>query len=319
MPSSRARTGAPRTWVALVIAAFALLLVLSGCEVGAAPPPTPTAVPSPTAPPTNTPLPVIPTNTPLPTNTPVPPATSTPAPTLVAERVKNNFVPILTYHDIRAFQKSDTDNDKGYIVPPSVFENTLKYLKDKGYTSVVSQQVYDYYAYGKPLPPKPIMLSFDDNDGTQYTNALPLLKKYGFNATFFIMTVTIDKENYMTAEQLKEMDKLGYDLQPHTWDHNVVTKYTTEADWQRQIVEPKKTLEELLGHPTPFFAYPYGIYSSEAAQKIKQYGYKAAFRLSQDMDPDNGPATESLFAIKRYIANPFFTDEQLEAVLAGNW
>lgn len=322
MPFSSTGFRVPARCVAFLMAAFALLLALSGCDAGSAPA-TPTAVPTvpPTlAPPTNSPVPVIPTNTvpPLPTNSPVPVATNTPDPALIAERAKT-YIPNLCYHHVRDFRKSDTGDDKAYIVPPHIFEDTLKYLKKEGYTGVVSQQVYDYYAYGKPLPPKPIVLSFDDNDGTQYTNALPLLKKYGFNATFFIMTVTVDKENYMTTEQLKELDKAGYDLQPHTWDHHMVTKYKTDDDWQQQIVEPKKMLEDMLGHPTPFFAYPYGIYSAQAAEKLKSYGYKAAFRLNENMDDDNGPKTDALFAIKRYIANPFFTTDQLEQVLQGTW
>ena len=95
------------------------------------------------------------------------------------------------------------------------------------------------------------------------------------------MTVTIDKENYMTADQLKQLDKEGLDLEPHTWDHHMVTGYKTDADWQRQMVEPKKTLEDLLGHPTPFFAYPFGVYNAEASQKIGDLGYKGAFRLAE--------------------------------------
>ncbi len=230
------------------------------------------------------------------------------------------FIPNLCYHHIRDFKKSDAPDDRAYIVPPSKLEATLKLLKERGYASVSSEQVYQYYANGKPLPTdKPIVLSFDDNDGTQYTNAVPLLKKYGFSATFFIMTVTVDKENYMTTDQIKELDRAGHDVQPHTWDHHMVTKYKTDADWQQQIVEPRQFLEKLLGHPTPYFAYPYGVYSAEAAEKIKSYGYKAAFRLSENMNDPKGPKTDPLFAIKRYIANPYFTDEQFDQVLLGNW
>lgn len=222
---------------------------------------------------------------------------------------------MLAYHHIRDWVAADTEDDRGYIVPPATFEATLKYLKDNGYHSVVAEQVYDYYAFGKPLPSKPIMLSFDDSNDNQYTNGVPLLKKYGFTATFFIMTVTLDRENYMTSDQIKELDKEGFDIEPHTWDHRQVTTYKTEEDWQKQIVQPKKTLEDLLGHPTPFFAYPYGVYDAASAAKIKSYGYKAAFRLREDMDDKADP----LFAIKRYIANPYFTPDQFQAVLEGNW
>lgn len=224
-------------------------------------------------------------------------------------------MPVLCYHHIRAWRASDAKEDRAYIVPPAKFEEQLKYLKENGYHAVVAQQVYDFYASGKPLPDKPIMLSFDDDDDNQYTTALPLLKKYGFNATFFIMTVTIDKENYMTAEQIKELDKEGYDIEPHTWDHHMVTQYKTDEDWQQQIAGPKKTLEDMLGHPTPFFAYPFGVYDAPSAQKIKSLGYKGAFRLNEVMDDKTDP----LFAIKRNIANPYFTTEQFQLVLEGNW
>ncbi|HEX9990613.1 MAG TPA: polysaccharide deacetylase family protein [Chloroflexia bacterium] len=290
-------------WLALALLA---LMALAACDTSPAATPTPiepTALP--TSPPTNTPEPE-------PTATPTIEATPTPSPIPASER---GFVPILCYHHIRDWTSDDKGDDRAYVVPPDILEDTLKYLKENGYNSVTSGQVYEYYANGKPLPEKPIMLSFDDSDDNQYANAVPLLKKYGFNATFFIMTVTIDKENYMTSEQLKDLDKQGFDLQPHTWDHHMVTQYETEEDWQKQIVEPKRTLEELLGHPTPYFAYPFGVYNKEAAEKLKSYGYKAAFRLREVMDDETDP----VFAITRYIANPFWTQDQFESVLAGEW
>ena len=291
-----------RGFVLAIICLFALWF-LAACDMGAIAQPTPIE-PTPTVAPTDTPEP--------PTNTPKPPETPTSTPIPVSER---GYVPILCYHHIRDWVKSDTTEDRAYIFPVDDFEAQLKYLKERGYVGVTAPQVYEYYANGVPLPEKPVMLSFDDNDVNQYTNAVPLLRKYGFNATFFIMTVTIGQENYMTGEQLKELDGEGFDIQPHTWDHHMVTQYETDDDWELQVAGPKETLEELLGHETPFFAYPFGIYDSASAEKIKTYGYKAAFRLREDMDD----TTDPLFSIKRYIANPFFTDEQLDLVLEGNW
>jgi peptidoglycan/xylan/chitin deacetylase (PgdA/CDA1 family) len=291
-----------RGFVLSIICLFALWF-LAACDMGAIAQPTPIE-PTPTVAPTDTPEP--------PTSTPKPPETPTSTPIPVSER---GYVPILCYHHIRDWVKSDTTEDRAYIFPVDDFEAQLKYLKERGYVGVTAPQVYEYYANGVPLPEKPVMLSFDDNDVNQYTNAVPLLRKYGFNATFFIMTVTIGQENYMTGEQLKELDEEGFDIQPHTWDHHMVTQYETDDDWELQVAGPKETLEELLGHETPFFAYPFGIYDSASAEKIKTYGYKAAFRLREDMDD----TTDPLFSIKRYIANPYFTDEQLDLVLEGNW
>ncbi|HKP52504.1 MAG TPA: polysaccharide deacetylase family protein [Chloroflexia bacterium] len=281
-----------------------VLWAVVGCDSGTPTNPTPLAPTAiPTAPPTNT-------TEPIPTATTV--ATPTPSPIPVSER---KFVPIFCYHHIRDWEKSDSEDDRAYIVPPSDLEAQLKWLKEDGYHSVSSEQVYEYYANGRPLPDKPIMLTFDDNDDNQYTNALPLLTKYGFKATFFIMTVTIGQENYMNAVQLKELDREGHDIQPHTWDHHLVTQYETDEDWQLQIAGPKKELETLLGHPTPFFAYPFGIYNAQVVEKLKSYGYKAAFRLRDIEDPDADP----VFAIKRYIANGYWDLDQFKLVTEGGW
>jgi peptidoglycan/xylan/chitin deacetylase (PgdA/CDA1 family) len=293
----------------LLVAMFGLL---AGCGENA-PTPTPIEPTVTAAPPPPPPSPTeAPTSTPEPAATPTTAATATPDAIPVSERV---FVPVLCYHHIRDWEGTDTEEDRAYIVPPSLLEEQLMWLKDNGYTGVTSGQVYEYVKNGRPLPPKPIMLSFDDNDDNQYTNAVPLLKKYGFNATFFVMTVTMDKENYMTSEQLIELDKEGFDIQPHTWDHHIVTEYTTEEDYTRQLVEPKKTLEDLLGHPTPYFAYPFGIYDKTAADKLEEIGYEGAFRLRELMDDEVKPE----FAIKRYIANSYWTPDQFETVITGEW
>jgi peptidoglycan/xylan/chitin deacetylase (PgdA/CDA1 family) len=290
------------------LVAVLILLTLAACgDVAPTPtpvPPEPTATSVPPPPPTDTPVP-------LPTDTP----TVEPTPTFVALRVEERgFVPVLCYHHIRDWVDTDTEDEKAYIVPPSLLEEQLQWLKDNGYTGVVANDVYEYVKYGKPLPPKPVMLSFDDNDDNQFTNARPLLQKYGFNATFFVMTVTMDKENYMTSEQLVQMDKEGFDIQPHTWDHHTVVQYTPE-DFIKQIKEPKETLEKLLGHETPFFAYPFGLYDKAAADELAKYGYKGAFRLRDVQDDEVAPE----YAMKRYIANAYWTMDQFATVVEGGW
>ena len=267
-----------RSTLLSVLMPVILAVLLTGC-LGSADVPTPIPTPTDAAPPTET-------SQPQPTLTAIPMGTPTPMPIPLAERT---FVPVMCYHHVRDWVKSDTEADRPYIMAPAKLEAELKYLKDNGYQAVTSEQVYEYYANGKPLPEKPIMLSFDDDDENQYTNGLPLLDKYGFKATFFIMTVTMDKENYMTTQQIKDLDRRGHDVQPHTWDHHIVTQYKTDDDWQLQIAGPRKTLEDLLGHPTPFFAYPYGVYDAASADKLKQYGYKAAFRLKEVMDDKADP------------------------------
>ena len=84
------------------------------------------------------------------------------------------------------------------------------------------------------------MLSFDDEDENQYTNGLPLLKKYGFKATFFIMTVSIDKENYMTARQIVDEFFPGTGISPEWVTRNVPGRIKLghrTVLWKRSAVE----------------------------------------------------------------------------------
>ena len=67
----------------------------------------------------------------------------------------------------------------------------MQMLADSGYHTILPDQLYAYLNTGAPLPPKPVMLTFDDGDLDQYETALPILDKHGFKGAFFIMTVAI--------------------------------------------------------------------------------------------------------------------------------
>ena len=67
-------------------------------------------------------------------------------------------------------------------------------LSDSGYNTILPDQLYAYLNEGKPLPKKPIMLTFDDTVLDQFTVVNPTLKKYGYKAAYFIMTVSIGKK-----------------------------------------------------------------------------------------------------------------------------
>src|SRR5215217_7286984 len=100
-------------------------------------------------------------------------------------------VPILCYHQIRDWRAKDSKNAKDYIVPVAAFKEKIKSLADSGYHTILPDQLYAYLTTGAKLPSKPIMLTFDDTDLDQFTIAAPELKKYGFKAVYFIMTVSI--------------------------------------------------------------------------------------------------------------------------------
>src|SRR5690606_33296191 len=118
-------------------------------------------------------------------------------------------VPILCYHQIRDWRATDSKSAKDYIIPINTFKEHIKMLADSGYHTVLPEQVYNYLVYGDPLPAKPVMLTFDDADLDQFTVAAPELRKYGFKAVYFIMTVSLGRPNDMTREQVKQLSDEG--------------------------------------------------------------------------------------------------------------
>src|SRR5882724_636948 len=205
-------------------------------------------------------------------------------------------VPILCYHQVRDWKPTDSKMAKDYIMPPASLREQLKMLADSGYHTILPDQLYAYLTTGAALPSKPIMLTFDDTDEDQYTEAFPDLKKHGFKGVFFIMTISLGKlPHYMTKDQVKELYNAGNVIGSHTWDHHNVKKYQGN-DWAIQIDKPTKQLEAITGTPIRYFAYPFGLWNPQAIPELKKRGFVAAFQLADKRDPN-----DPLFTIRRII------------------
>lgn len=218
-------------------------------------------------------------------------------------------VPILCYHNIKELSANAGEMTKTYTVTPANFAQQMKALSDEGYHSILPDQLYEYLVHDAPLPSNPIMITFDDTRGEQYSLGAAEMKKYGFKGVFFVMTVSIGRPNYLTKEQIKNLSDGRNTVAAHTWDHHMVTKYSGE-DWNNQLVKPKKTLEDIIGKPVTYFAYPFGLWNKEAIPEIKKSGYQMAFILSTKRD-----SIDPLYTIRRIIvAGQWSTPSVMKAI-----
>jgi peptidoglycan/xylan/chitin deacetylase (PgdA/CDA1 family) len=187
-------------------------------------------------------------------------------------------VPVLCYHHIKDWKPNEKASLKLLLVPVANFKAQIKSLADSGYHTITPDEYYAYLTTDAPLPSKPVMITFDDTDGEQYTIGAAELNKYHFKGVFFIMTIALNKKNYMSATQLKELSDEGHVIAVHTWDHNRVDKYT-EKDYEKEFIKPKKELEAITGKPVDYFAYPYGLEDPKIFPVLQQEGFKAAYQL----------------------------------------
>lgn len=180
---------------------------------------------------------------------------------------------VLEYHGIG----SHPDWPQGMVIAPVTFEKHLQYLQQKGYHMVTVAELAERLASGKNVE-KYIALSFDDGYTDNYTEAFPLLKKYGARGTFSVINSKIGGDIYMNAAQLKEMRAAGMEIASHTFSHNRLEDIDSiYLDWE--IGTSKYDLEKRLlpkDEEVYTLAYPCGSYNGLVIAKLKQFGYRAA-------------------------------------------
>lgn len=199
-------------------------------------------------------------------------------------------VPILEYHNSAYVKKWP------WSLNPGQFEEEMAWLHQHDFHSVTLQQVYNAYRYGTKLPSKPFVITFDDGHVSNYTMGYPILKKYGFKATEFVVTGAIGKKGFLSKKDLLAMQNSGvFDIESHSVHHPHLAKISKKKVLY-EVTQSKKTLSKLLGRPVNFFCYPYGSYNDQVVQAVKQAGYLLATTVHHGYAD---PATQNPLTLPR--------------------
>ena len=186
-------------------------------------------------------------------------------------------VPILTYHYIGNNPHPGKDPLRDNLsVTPDKFDSQMRYLSQAGYNTITFDMLYSALKGRGSLPPKPILLTFDDGYIDFYVNAFPILRQYNLKATSFLPTGKVGTSYYLHWDQIKEMDATGLiSFEAHSLDHLALTALS-DSQLNFQLRESKKRLEEQLGKKVNFMAYPYGASDARVWRAVKDAGYLAA-------------------------------------------
>ncbi len=238
--------------------------------------------------------PAVPTATdaPLPTNTALPTSTTTVAATLTATPGTPTAtftpteppplptpsgvyswtlqVPILMYHYI-SVPPADADIYRTDLsVAPENFRAQLQYLADSGYQTVDLYDLTLAITAKRDLPPKPVIITMDDGYRDNYDNAFPLLKEFGMQATFFVVTQFIDegREDYMTWDMVKEMAAAGMRIEPHSKTHPDLSGQPYDYVLY-EILSAQQTIAAQIGYTPRYFCFPGGRYDATTIQVLQ--------------------------------------------------
>lgn len=191
---------------------------------------------------------------------------------------------ILMYHMVA---QPRSEAERRWACPPRRFESHMRALRRAGFEPVSLAQIQAHLAGGASLPERAVAVTLDDGFADNHTNALPVLARQRIPATVFLAVSALGGDNrWMSAagypsrpmldwEQIREMQDAGIAFGSHTLSHPRLSTLDREAA-RAEIEGAKAVLEERLGAPVDTFAYPYGDWSGETVELVREAGHRLA-------------------------------------------
>lgn len=238
-------------------------------------------------------------------------------------------LPIVMYHQIT---KSENRVGK-YVVTDKQFEKDLQYLKSQGYESINMTQLINYVKKGEALPPKPVMITFDDGHESFYEYIIPLLEKYDMKAVMSVVgdytdiyTKTPDHHlsySYLTWSEIEELTKNEHaEIQNHTYymhknssarrgckNNKNESLQDYEIALNNDIGKLQKEIFQRTGWRPNTFTYPYGFMSEESEKILKAMGFEATLTCTEKLNIITHDE-KCLFSLGRYNRANGKTSEQ---------
>jgi peptidoglycan/xylan/chitin deacetylase (PgdA/CDA1 family) len=178
-------------------------------------------------------------------------------------------VPILEYH-VLGEAPADAPYPELYVERPD-FRHQLEWLDEHGYQAVTLDQVEEAWYEGGTLPPKPVVLSFDDGYRPQFTFALPQLRKHGWAGVLNLKAEGSD----LYESNVKAMIAAGWELASHTIHHSDLTTLDA-AGLEEELDESKEMLEDEFHVEVKNFCYPAGEFDETVIAAVEAAGYVGA-------------------------------------------
>ena len=184
-------------------------------------------------------------------------------------------VPVLNYHQVE-----DKDGNPLTLYCDQ-FDQQMAYLAEEGYHTITLDEMMDAAENGTPLPEKPVVITLDDGYVDNYEYAYPILKKYGFKATIFLINdFTGVYPNYLTWEQIREMQDSGLiDFESHTMTHANLSELTSCDELHHEIADSREALSKKLGKEIDYIAYPGGRVTDAVEEVTRDAGYRGGFTV----------------------------------------
>jgi peptidoglycan/xylan/chitin deacetylase (PgdA/CDA1 family) len=184
---------------------------------------------------------------------------------------------VLVYHGVAR----SGDDPKRLLVSPEHLESHVRFLKRRGYRFLTAQELLVHGAPGNGIA----ALTFDDGFHNWVTDALPVLRRHGARATFYVCPGRFGEQHWdvpgkagrlMDEDDARALVEAGMELGSHSLSHPDLRQLENGA-LATELRESKSAVEGMTGSPCLTFAYPYGLYDERVTQAVAEAGYELAF------------------------------------------
>lgn len=159
-------------------------------------------------------------------------------------------------------------------VPPAQLAAQTDWLSAHGYEAITLRQLFAAWTGLRALPPRPIVLSFDDGYLSDYTAALPTLRRHHWPGVLDLAVSNL-RPGDIEPWQVRRLIAAGWEIAAHTISHADLTKLGT-AQLRHEVAGSRTDLGRMFGVPVDFFCYPFGHYDDRVIAAVKAAGFHGA-------------------------------------------
>ncbi|MBY8343927.1 polysaccharide deacetylase family protein [Streptomyces spinosirectus] len=226
-------------------------------------------------------------------------------------------VPVLMYHSVAT---APNDATRELSVAPEAFAEQMACIGDRGLTPVNTADLAASWRSGRPLPARPVLITFDDGYEGVHRHALPVLAKHGFASTLFVSTGWIKGaydmggglDTMLDWDQVRELAADDVEIGGHSHTHPQLDQLD-DAALRHELIHCKEIIGDELGAVPASFAYPYGYSSRRVREAVRETGYAQALAVG------NGLARRSQgpYALQRVTVRRSTDIEEFERLVEG--
>jgi peptidoglycan/xylan/chitin deacetylase (PgdA/CDA1 family) len=236
-------------------------------------------------------------------------------------------IPILMYHSISEPGADSRHPYFGTVTSPAVFEQQMRYLHENGFQTLSPADVFANGETSIRIVRKPVIITFDDGFRDFYTNAQPILAKFGFTPIVYLPTAYIQKTtttfkglDCLTWNEVRELSRAGVLFGSHTVTHPVL-KEVAHDQLDAELCDSKTTIENEIGFAIDSFAYPYAYpqHNREFVHRLRSVLIDAGYQNGVSTIIGSTHGVEDRFCLKRLPANSWDDPTFFAAKLNGDY